>query len=104
LHELLYILPSGATVFGNKGYISAPDAASLLTETGVRLATPRRCNMSPNTSWDDHDLRLYRKRIETYYSQMVAMGVQQLHARTQAGLALKLFASLLALAFTNFLN
>src|SRR5574341_391018 len=36
LHELLFVLPSGATVFGDKGYISTLDAANLLEHTGVR--------------------------------------------------------------------
>lgn len=101
LHELLVGLPKGSTVFGDKGYISAQDAASLWQHTGVRLVSPRRKNMSPNTWADDYDLRLYRKRIETVYSQMEAMGTQRLHVRTHLGLDLKLHASLLALAFTN---
>lgn len=104
LHELLFILPPGATVFGDKGYISAADATSLLEQTGVRLVTQRRKNMPANTWADDYDLRLYRKRIETVYSQMEAMGTQRLHVRTHAGLDLKLQASLLALAFTNILH
>ena len=58
LHELLCVLPNGATVFGDKGYISAPDAASLLEQMGVRLVTPRRSNMPPNRWADDYDLRL----------------------------------------------
>lgn len=104
LHELLFVLPSGATVFADKGYISTQDAASLLNNTGVRLVTQRRKNMTPNAWADDYDLRLYRKRIETVYSQMEAMGVQRLHARTHLGLELKTLASVLALAFSNILN
>ncbi len=61
----------------------------------------RRRNMTPNSWADEYDLRLYRKRIETVYSQMEAMGVQHLHACTHHGLNLKAYASLLALAFTN---
>ena len=56
--------------------------------------------MTPNAWADDFDLRLYRKRIETVYSQLEAMGVQRLHARTNHRFDLKTFASLLALAFT----
>lgn len=104
IHELLFGLPRGATVFGDKGYISSLDAASLLDHTGVRLVTQRRKNMTPNSWADDYDLRLYRKQIETVYSQMEAMGVQRLHVRTQLGLDLKTHASLLALAFANLLN
>jgi hypothetical protein len=60
--------------------------------------------MTPNAWADEFDLRLYRRRIETVYSQMEAMGIQHLHARTNHGIDLKAFASLLALAFTNIIS
>ena len=101
IHELTVMLPPGATVFGDKGYISDPDAASIFAATGVRLVSARRKNMTPNSWADDFDLRHYRKRIETVYSQLEAMGIQHLHARTNSGFDLKAWASLLALAFTN---
>ena len=104
IHELMVNLPAGSAVFGDKGYISADDALTLLEETGVRLVSIRRKNMVPNRWADDFDLRLYRKRIETLYSQLVAMGVQRLHARTNLGFDLKAWSSLLALAFTNILD
>src|SRR5258708_36561520 len=101
IHELTSVLPPGATVFGDKGYISDPDAQTILATTGVRFVAVRRRNMTPNTWADAYDLRLYRKRIETLYSQLEAMGLQHLHARTNYGFDLKTWASLLALAFTN---
>ena len=101
LHELAFVLPSGANLFGDKGYLSQADALTLLQETGVRLVTPKRSNMAPNRWADDYDLTLYRKRIETVYSQLEAMGLQRLHARTNLGFDLKACASLLALAFSN---
>ncbi len=55
--------------------------------------------MTPNSWADDYALRHFRKRIETVYSQLEAMGVQHLHAHL--GFELKAYASLLALAFTN---
>ncbi len=65
IHELTVVLPSGASVFGDKGYISEPDAATILAHTGVRLVSIRRRNMEPN-SWDDEmDLKRHRKTIET---------------------------------------
>ena len=104
IHELTVGLSQGATVFGDKGYISDPDAQAILAATGVRFVAVRRRNMTPNTWADEYDLRLYRKRIETVYSQLEAMGIQHLHARTNAGFDLKAFASLLALAFTNIIS
>jgi hypothetical protein len=104
IHELTLNLPAGASVFGDKGYISADDARTIFEATGVRLVAIRRQNMAPNTWADDFDLRLYRKRIETVYSQIEAMGIQRLHVRTNSGFDLKAWASLLALAFTNIIN
>ena len=70
----------------------------------MRLVSVRRKNMQPNCWADDFDLRHYRKRIETVYSQMVKMGIQSLHARSNFGFNLKTWASLLALAFTDIIN
>ena len=104
LHELAFCLPVGASIFGDKGFIAAEDAKTLLHETGVRLVTPKRKNMAPNDWADDYDLAIYRKRIESVYSQLEAMGLQRLHARTNLGFDLKAFASILALAFTNIIS
>jgi hypothetical protein len=49
IHELTVDLPEGASVFGDKGYVSDPDAASILAATGVRFVAVRRRNMTPNT-------------------------------------------------------
>jgi Transposase DDE domain len=102
VHELAFVLPPGASLYGDKGYIAASDAATILAETGVRLITARRKNMEPNDWGDEMDLRRYRKSIETRNSQLEKMGVEQLHARTNLGFEIKLHASLLALAVTNF--
>ena len=91
-------------MFGDKSYISADDARTIFEETSVRLVSIRRENMTPNTWADDFDLRLYRRRIETVYSQLEAMGIQRLHARTNSGIDLKAWASLIALAFTNIID
>lgn len=104
MHELTIHVPENATVFGDKGYISAPDAQTIMEQTGVRMVSVRRKNMPPNSWADEFDLRLYRKRVETVYSQMEKMGIQALHARTNLGFDLKAWASLLALAFTNIVN
>jgi Transposase DDE domain len=104
IHELTANLPVGAAVFGDKGYISADDARTILEAVGVRIVAIPRKNMPP-TSWaDEYDMRQYRKRIETVYAQLEKMGIQRLHARTNVGFDLKAWASLLALAFTNILN
>jgi hypothetical protein len=101
IHELLYGLPDGAAVYGDKAYNAAGDEASILADTGVRLVPLHKANMRPNDWADKLALRAYRKRIETLYSQLTAMGIQRLHARTNVGLELKVHASLLAAIVTN---
>jgi hypothetical protein len=102
-HELAYVLPPRAGLFGEKAYNAADDEASLLSETGVRLIAIRKVNMAPH-EWfvDELELREYRQTIETVNSQLEKMGVERLHARTNVGLELKLLASLIALTCTNF--
>ncbi len=101
VHELTYGLPERATVYGDKGDNGAADEATILAETGVRLVPLRKANMAPNAWTDKLALRAYRKRIEALYSQLAAMGVPRLRARTNPGLELKLHAALLAATIAN---
>lgn len=101
IHELTFVLPAGASVFGDKGYNSAPDEATILAETGVRLIPVRRKNMAQHDWADEFDLKQYRKSIETVNAQLEKMGAQRLHARTNTGFDIKVHASLLALACSN---
>jgi len=101
VHELTSGLPAGASAYGDKAYNSRRDEASILADTAVRLVPIRKANMQPNLWADKLALRAYRKAIETLNSQLEAMGVQRLHARSTAGVELKVQASLLALACAN---
>jgi hypothetical protein len=101
IHELTHGLPTGATVYGDKGDNAATDEGSILADTGVRLIPIRKANMAPNRWADKLALRAYRGRIETRYSQCAAMGLERLRARTNPGLALKVHATLLAVSITN---
>jgi len=101
VHELAYGLPAGAAVYADKAYNSAADEASILADTDVRLVPIRKANMRPNDWADTLALRAYRRRIETVNSQLAAMGIQQLHVRTNQGRALKIQAALLAVTCTN---
>ncbi len=101
IHELTYGLPAGSTVYADKAYNAGADEATILAEAGVRLVPLRKANMRPNDWADKLALRAYRKRIETLYSQLAAMGLQRLHARTNRGVELKTHATLLAATLTN---
>lgn len=57
--------------------------------------------MAPNRWADKLALQAFRTRIETSYSQLEAMGLARLRARTNPGLDLKVHASLLALTIAN---
>lgn len=101
MHELMERLPSGATVYADKGYNSAEDEAWLDGELGIRLIPWRRAKMVPNTLEEMYGLQQHRRRIETVNSQLAAWGTQQLHARTHDGWVLKVLASLVALLCVN---
>lgn len=101
IHELTYELPEGASVFGDKAYVSAPCAKSILADAAVRLIAQPRDNMEPLAWADEYDLRLYRHTIETVNSQCEKMGMERLYARTELGFLAKVHASLVALTCNN---
>lgn len=102
VHELCYVLPQGAYVYGDKGYNSSDDEVTLLAETGVTLVPTRRKNMKEhNTLSEFFALQRYRKGIESVNSQLQSMAAQQLKARTNQGFFIKIHVSLLALICTN---
>lgn len=102
IHELTFGLPQGASVYADKGYISAPTEAALLQQSGVYLIPVRKANMKQQNTFQEWcDLKWYRPAIETVNSQLEKMGIERLHARSNAGLAIKVLASLLALACIN---
>ncbi len=101
VHELLWELPRGGWVLGDKGYISAADAQTIWDETGVRLVAMVRANMTPNRWEERQALEQYRHTIETVNSQLERMGFERLYARTNAGFEIKAHASLLAVACHN---
>ena len=102
VHELTFELPVEARVFLDKAYNAKADELSILEETGVVLTPIRKTNMIvQNTIGEMFDLAKYRRRVETVGSQLVAMGLQEIRARTNAGFYLKVIAALFALFVTN---
>ncbi len=101
VHELMERLPTGATVYADKGYNSADDEAWIEGESGIRLVPRRKENMVPNTLAETFGLQRHRGRVETVYSQLAAWGMQRLHARTHEGWTIKVLASLFALLCAN---
>jgi hypothetical protein len=102
IHELCFILPEGAKVYGDKASNSADDEATMLQDTGVELIPIRRKNMTTqNTLAESFVLQRYRHQIEMLNSQLEHMGLQRLKARTNPGFFIKRHASLLALLFSS---
>ena len=104
IYELTFGLPKGARVYADKGYISAAVKRALrptANRDGVHLVAKHKVSMKPNTFQDWCDLKWYRHHIESANSQLESMGIQRLHARTDAGFAIKVLSSLLALACIN---
>lgn len=101
IQELLAALPKGSQVVADKGYVSQKDELMAYFYGGVRLIPKYRRNMRGNSQEDARLIRQHRSMIETVNSQLEKMGLQRLHARTNAGVALKVLASLIALALTN---
>ena len=101
VHELTYGPAPNAGAYADKAYNAAADEATILAETGMRLVPIRRANMCSNRWADKLTQRAHRTRIETLNSQVEAMGLQRLHARTNAGFELKVHAALVAVAITN---
>lgn len=104
VQHLLADLPEGAVIVADKGYISQTDELLAYLNGNVRLVAKYRKNMRGNSKEDAKLIKTHRRMIETVNGQLEKMGLQRLHARTNAGIALKTLASLVALAFTNFTN
>jgi Transposase DDE domain len=101
IHELLWALPAGVWVLGDKAYNSHSDERRLQQETGVRLVPIRKANMRPNSWAERQALEQHRHTVETLNSQAEKMGLERLYARTNAGLDIKVAASVVALVFSN---
>jgi len=97
---LLASLPAGSWVAADKGYVSAALRETVLNDTGVTLVAAHRANMTPNLPDEAAFIRHQRRRIETLNSQLVALGLQRLHARTVDGFLIKVHATLFAITAT----
>ena len=102
IQHLLAPLPAGSQVVADKGYISYKDQLAAFLHGEIRLIPKHRRNIRANSPADAKLIAAHRRMIETVNGQLEKMGIQRLHARTKTGIALKILASLLALAFTNF--
>lgn len=103
LQYLITSLHEGSKVVADKGYISQHEQL-LAWADGIYVIAKFRKNMRGNSAQDAQLIAAHRSMIETVNSQLEKMGLQRLHARTNAGVAVKVLASLAALVFTNSIN
>jgi len=93
-------------VFGDKGYVSAPLAASLAEERQVTLVTPLRSDQRP--SRDPVFIRTlngFRQIIETVNNQLTdQLRIGKNHAHTFAGLRARLESKLTAHTLCLYIN
>jgi Transposase DDE domain len=94
------------TVFGDKGYISAPLAADLLATRGVHLLTlPRRNQKRQLPPAICHLFNAVRQIIETVNGQLTEQfNIQINHAHTVWGLCTRLLTKLTAHTLCLYLN
>ncbi len=102
VHGLAGTMPFGSIILGDRGYICEKTKHQRDANCGVQLIARQRVNMIPNTPAELQLLRMHRKRIETFNSQLEKMGITCLHARNTDGVMLKLCASLSALSLSNY--
>lgn len=101
LYDWTQRVPGKASLYGDKAYNSGDDETWIEAETSIRLVPIRKANMTPNAIDERHELRRMRAVVEGANSQLAAWGVERLHARTQEGFVIKVFASLFALLVVN---
>lgn len=96
----------GLTVFGDKGYISAPLVAALRAERQIMLATPLRSNQQP--ARDPAFVRLlngFRQMIETVNDQLTdQFRIGRNHAHTFAGLRARIESKVTAHTLCIYIN
>ena len=104
VQSLMGGLASGSRVYGDGAYISREHYAMALS-CDIQLISQKHRGMTrQNHRVQLRLLRKYRNVIESAHSVLEKMGVQRLHAVTQAGFGLKVYASMMVLALNCLLD
>ncbi len=95
-------LPEGATVYGDKAYNEYFTEDILAEASGIDLSPIRKKNTTrPDSASARYLQAVYRKRIETTFSQISRLMPQSIHAITAKGFELKVFLFVLAFSFNG---
>jgi len=97
-------LPEGATVYGDKAYNEYFTEDLLEDACGIDLSPIRKKNSARKTpAYIGYLQAVFRKRIETAFSQIKRWMPTSIHAVTARGFELKAFLFVLALSFDGLL-
>lgn len=106
IHFLKDIQPHyrGATLLGDRAYLSDPMQTNLFENYNLLLNTPKRINQK-NYKKQPTIFRKTRKRIETIFSQLCDyLSVQQNYAKTFEGFMTRILAKITSFTLIQFLN
>lgn len=93
-------LPAGSTVYGDKAYNEYFTEDTLAEACEVTLSPMRKKDSTrPDSASVRYLQAVYRKRIETTFSQIDRLMPQSIHATTAGGFELKVFLFVLAFSF-----
>jgi hypothetical protein len=96
LRSLELPLPEGSTLLGDGGFVDISFEEALRQEAGVHLIVPRRKNMRQQLDGRlEYLCRVYRKRVETTFSQLAGRMARSIHAVTPRGFELKVMLAVL---------
>ena len=104
IQHLMAHLNEGSIVWADGAYVSHDHQLLLLGSGLTLIPQPHKGMTQQLTAFQHAQMRTHRNAIETAHSVLERMGVQRLHAVTPAGFGLKVYTSLLALAFTVLLR
>lgn len=97
-------LPEGSTVYGDKAYNEYFTEDLLAEASGIDLSPIRKKNSTrPGSASARYLQAVYRKRIETTFSQISRLMPPSIHAVTPKGFELKVFLFVLAFSFNGLL-
>jgi hypothetical protein len=95
-------LPEGSTVYGDKAYNEYFTEDILAEASRIDLSPIRKKNTTrPDSASVRYLQAVYRKRIETTFSQIDRLMPQSIHAITARGFELKVFLFVLAFSFAG---
>lgn len=102
LRQLPLDLPQGSTLYGDSAYTDYHLEELLLETQNLHLLVARKSNSHrKHHPSGDYLIQQTRKRVETTFSQITSLFPRKIHATTQQGFLLKIYAFLLAFSFNQ---